>query len=200
MKTTIILARHGETDWNSQGKLQGKSNIPLNKEGEEQAKKLAKRLKEFPITKMYSSELTRAVNTAKTISNTLNLSIEIHKGLNERDYGEFEGMTWDEIRSIVSKDNEIIPNFFRLDPKKGESYRVFHKRIVKHFLEIAKKHPSQTILLVCHGAVINALLRHINNIKDEITQYRLKNTSVTILGILEEKITVELLGDAKHLE
>ena len=198
MKTTVILVRHGITDWNKLKKLQGKSDIPLNPEGIMQAKSVAKRLKkEFPITKIYSSNLLRAIKTGEIIGKELGMEIEKHEGLNERDYGEFEGKTWEELGVEFTKEKRIS---FRLKPKKGEHYPDFQNRVVKHFLEIVKKHTGETILLVCHGGVLNALLRHINSIPyEDISHYSFPNTSVTILHIEKDVITPHLVADIEHL-
>ena len=198
MKTTVILVRHGVTKWNTLHKLQGKSDIPLAKEGIREAELLAKRLSEFPIEKIYTSKLKRAVQTGLIVAQELKLEIEEHEGLNEREYGEYEGKTWEEVGISFTPRKRIS---FYLKPKKGEHYPKFHKRAVKTFNKIIKKHIGQTILVVCHGGVLNALLRHVNNISNEIdTHYSFPNASVTVFEIVENKINPVVVADAEHLE
>lgn len=197
MKTTVIIVRHGKTSWNKLKKLQGKSDIPLSKEGKKEAKLVAKRLSEYPIEKIYTSKLSRAIQTGAIVAEELKLEAEEHEGLNERDYGEFEGKTWDEIGLTFTPDKKIS---FYLKPKKGEHYPQFHKRIVKAFGDIIKKHAGQTILLVCHGGVLNALLRHVNNIShDNPLHYSFPNTSVTVFEVIENKINPVVVADITHL-
>ena len=92
----LIIVRHGVTEWNKEGRLQGKKDIPLSKEGEEQADKLAKRLKDEKIDKIYASPLKRACKTAEIINKYHKLPINIEDGLREISYGIFDGISKEE--------------------------------------------------------------------------------------------------------
>src|SRR5919108_2705992 len=97
--TRIILVRHGETDWNATGRIQGHSDTPLNAVGREQAQRVAQRLASESVRALYSSDLARAFETATIIGQTLGLSVVTSPRLRERQYGAWEGLTSAEIQS-----------------------------------------------------------------------------------------------------
>ncbi len=197
MKTTIFLARHGETAWNKERRIQGNVDIPLSKEGLRQAQLLAKRLQPEPISVIYASALERAIKTAEPLAQQLGLPIIQRAGFNERNYGEYEGKKVDDLLS------EFEGDFLKLvlaTPPQGESIPVLRKRAVKTFDEVRTKHQGETILIVSHGGVLQQLVRHLRNIpEEEITNYSFPNTSVSIFHFEEETIVEQLVGDASHL-
>ena len=93
MKTTFYIFRHGQTDWNINKRLQGKTDIPLNELGLEQASKLADHMKTLPLDMIVSSPLIRAQKTAELVNQHHKLEIEYDLGLRELDFGEAEGLT-----------------------------------------------------------------------------------------------------------
>jgi broad specificity phosphatase PhoE len=94
---TVYLARHGETDWNARGKLQGRTDIPLNDRGLAQARTLAGRLANLGLTAVVTSDLVRARSTGDVVAETLGIAARsIDPGLKERSFGVFEGLTRDE--------------------------------------------------------------------------------------------------------
>ena len=91
--TTLLLVRHGETDWNAEGRLQGHTDTPLNDYGRRQARTLADELAGEPIDAVYSSDLARARETAEIVGGRLGLTVVVDPGLREKNWGSWEGLT-----------------------------------------------------------------------------------------------------------
>jgi broad specificity phosphatase PhoE len=153
--TTILLARHGETDWNSERRWQGHADRPLNDVGREQARKLAETLADRAIDVVYSSDLARAHETALIVADRLGLRVGVDPGLREVDVGDWSGRLLTEIE-------EVDPAGFqrwRQGHKAwngGESYAEMGERVVAAVLRLAARHPGQTVLVVTHGGSIRA--------------------------------------------
>jgi probable phosphoglycerate mutase len=153
--TTILLARHGETDWNSEHRWQGHADRPLNDVGREQARTLADTLADRSIDIVYSSDLARAHETAQIVADRLGLTVEVDAGLREVDVGDWSGRVHSEIE-------EIDPEGFRRWREGGkgwsggESYEEMGTRVVAAVLRLAARHPGQTVLIVSHGGSIRA--------------------------------------------
>jgi broad specificity phosphatase PhoE len=135
--TTLLLVRHGETDWNADGRLQGQTDRPLSDFGRRQAHKLAEELADEPLEAIYSSDLVRARETAEIVEGRLGLPVTIDAGLRERDWGSWEGLT------AVERDRvEFV----------GESTEEHQERILRALRRIAEHHPGAgSVLVVTHG-------------------------------------------------
>jgi probable phosphoglycerate mutase len=153
--TTILLARHGETDWNSERRWQGHADRPLNDIGREQARELAETLADRAIDVIYSSDLVRAHETALIVGTRLRLPVEVDTGLREVDVGDWAGRLLTEIEAVD-------PEGFRRWQQGhkawngGESYEEMGERVVAAVLRLAERHPGQTVLIVSHGGSIRA--------------------------------------------
>ncbi|MEK4868207.1 histidine phosphatase family protein [Niallia sp. FSL W8-1348] len=106
----IYLIRHGETDWNVQGKIQGSKNIKLNSKGIIQAEQLSEKIVDlqYSFSKIYSSPQERAVQTAEILSRTTGINYIIRNGLQEIDLGEWEGRSWSEVQEIYPRGYEQL--------------------------------------------------------------------------------------------
>jgi probable phosphoglycerate mutase len=137
--TTILLARHGETDWNRDLRFQGHADVPLNDAGRAQARELARSLAAEPIGAVYSSDLLRARETAEIVAASLGLRVEVDERLREIDVGSWQGSTRAE-----------------LDGRKwdGETYDDHRARTVAALLRIAERHPGEQVLVVAHGGTL----------------------------------------------
>ncbi len=151
--TTILLARHGETDWNREGRWQGWADPPLNKTGRAQARALADLLRETPFDAVYTSDLRRAFETAEIVAGSHNAPIVSDPGLREIDVGSWSGLTRKELA-------ERFPAGERPD---GESRKEHAERVLAAVERIARKHPSARILLVTHGGTMRALRAHVSD-------------------------------------
>jgi probable phosphoglycerate mutase len=153
--TTILLARHGETDWNNERRWQGHTDRPLNELGREQARRLADSLTDREIEAIYSSDLLRAHQTAQIVAEPLGLTVEVDAGLREVDVGDWSGRVHHEIEGID-------PQGYRRWREGGkgwnggESYEQMGERVVAAVTRIAERHPGGTILVVTHGGSIRA--------------------------------------------
>jgi broad specificity phosphatase PhoE len=153
--TTILLARHGETDWNSERRWQGHSDRPLNDVGRAQARELAESLAERAIDVVYSSDLLRAHETALIVAERLGLAVDVDAGLREVDVGDWSGRVHTEIEGLD-------PDGYRRWQEGGkgwnggESYEEMGARVVAAVLRLAARHPGQTVLVVTHGGSIRA--------------------------------------------
>jgi probable phosphoglycerate mutase len=148
---TLILARHGETDWNRNGIWQGHGDPPLNDLGRMQAAKLAARLSDVEIDVLYSSDLRRAYETAEIVGAAKGLDITASPDLREMDVGSWSGLTSEEIATR-------FPDMVGHD---GESREAFDDRAVSALQRIAKAHDGQLVVVVTHGGVVRALERHL---------------------------------------
>ena len=100
--TTLLLARHGETDWNRELRIQGSSDIELNELGRRQARFLAQELTDVDLDAIYSSDLSRAHATAAAVAATHGLSVKLDPWLRERSFGSWEGLTRDDVAAFPS--------------------------------------------------------------------------------------------------
>ena len=151
----IYLARHGQTDWNVEGRMQGGTDTPLNATGRQQAAALKDHLKEVPFDAVYSSTLSRSRETAEIVRGQVSLTSLA--GLSERRFGKFEG--------LLSNAPDTGPEFQRRrwDPQDtldgGESWVAFTERVRSAIQTIRTKHPSGAILVVGHGGTNRAVLQ-----------------------------------------
>ncbi|MTI94914.1 MAG: histidine phosphatase family protein [Firmicutes bacterium] len=159
--TKMILARHGETDWNSAGRMQGSVDVPLNERGRGQAQQLADLLADKPLKAIYASPLKRAFATAEAVAERREMDVLIREDLQEINVGEWEGLTREEIAAT----NPELWQQWRQDPFKspappeGEHYLDFQKRCIDVLDAIAAEHDeNDLILVVTHGGVLKAVL------------------------------------------
>jgi probable phosphoglycerate mutase len=150
--TTLILARHGETDWNRDGIWQGHGDPPLNDLGRQQAMELAARLADLEIDALYSSDLRRAYETAEIIGQAKGLEITAEPDLREIDVGSWSGLT----------SEEITTQFPEMTHHDGEEREAFDTRAVEVLHRIASAHEGNRVLVVTHGGVVRALQRHLS--------------------------------------
>ncbi|MCL2515887.1 MAG: histidine phosphatase family protein [Microbacteriaceae bacterium] len=154
--TRISLVRHGQTDWNHDGRIQGRSDIPLNETGREQARATGLALAESGrrFDGVYASPLVRAMETAALIAGELDMpGPEPVPGLEERSYGLAEGMTGPEIRERFGDDRSEIPEW--------EDDAALLERVFAALSRLAAHHPGERVLAVAHGGVIGAVARHL---------------------------------------
>jgi broad specificity phosphatase PhoE len=149
--TELYLVRHGETEWNAARRIQGRTDIPLNDTGREQARQAAELLARRRWQGVYTSPLGRAHETARIIADRLGLEgVTDIDALVERDYGEAEGMGFDEIEALY-------PEGVRAPGQ--ETREEVAARVVPALLELAERHPGERLVIVSHGGAIRSVLQ-----------------------------------------
>ena len=200
MITTVLLVRHGQTDWNADGRWQGHSDIPLNDAGRRQAEALASRLSSWPVQAVYSSDLLRAAQTADIVGRILGLEPILEKAWRERKGGIFEGKTADELRKSHP---EALRRFLagEAEPLGGESNPALSERVRLAFEAAVKQHEGEMIAVVSHGGALTALVSHILGLAPERrAPLSLRgNTGLTIIEVAESRPRITLMNDTCHL-
>jgi probable phosphoglycerate mutase len=154
--TTILIARHGESDWNVEGRWQGHADRPLSERGRDQAAALAERLVGKGVEAIYSSDLRRARETAETVGARLGLPVRARRELREVDVGSWSGLT------RAEAEERFPDGFARWQAggagwEDGEVYEDMSDRIVTAVRRIAAEHQGGRVLVVTHGGPIRAL-------------------------------------------
>jgi broad specificity phosphatase PhoE len=153
--TQLCLIRHGQTDWNLEGRYQGQSDVPLNKNGLAQALSLTEKLNGHSFSAIYSSDLTRARQTAENIADHLGLTVQVEPRLREINQGEWEGVLVEEIISRYAEiwsQRTVDPASVR--PPGGETVREVATRVYAALDDIARLFPNRRVLIVSHGLSI----------------------------------------------
>jgi broad specificity phosphatase PhoE len=133
---TLMLVRHGETDWNADGRLQGQTDRPLSEFGRRQARRLAEELADDELEAIYASDLSRARETAEIVGERLGLPVVLDADLREKDWGTWEGLT-----SVERDRVEFV----------GETTEAHQQRVLRALRRIAERHPDGRVLVVTHG-------------------------------------------------
>jgi len=160
----IILARHGQTDWNILLKYQGHRDIDLNETGREQAKVLAKYLSEHerPIEAIYCSDLSRSKETAEIIGEVLGMVPAVDIRFREVHFGAWEGLTYSEASEKYPQElNDWMHKPFGSEIPEGELIEAAAKRSLEGIRDIDSKHKA-TVVIVTHGGLIKILLSYLN--------------------------------------
>ena len=177
----ICLIRHGETDWNIIGKLQGREDIPLNKNGIKQINDVAKYLRHNNWKIIISSPLSRAIMSAKIISKEIgNIKIYEENDFIERDFGKASGMTIEERKANFTNDNwEGI-----------EPMETLKNRTVTALMKYIKKYENNDILIISHGAAINSILAYLSENEIGSGKTVLKNACITLMEKTIDQIKI----------
>lgn len=162
----ICIVRHGETDWNKSGILQGWLDVPINAHGRTQAAEMAQTFAGQGFESVWCSTLVRASETAEIISDALRLAPpRSHAGLKERNFGAIQGIPKNELAELNPTQLEQI---LRRNPAAqfvgGETMDEFAERVLEALTDIAACHPSQKVLVITHGWVLDVVTRHIGGL------------------------------------
>ncbi len=198
----IIIARHGQTKWNEEGRLQGNIDIPVSRIGLNQARMLANHLENVKIDIIYTSRLKRAIRTAQEISKFHQAKMVKTKELNEMSWGILEGMKMQHVKIKYPEIfNKREDDKFNYKLPKGESPLIIKKRLVKFVNKIKRKHKDKAVLVVGHGGINRVLMGILLNWSSQrILRTRLHNTGVTIIKLSKNKARMLLFDSKKHLE
>ena len=196
----IFLVRHGETDWNREGRFQGQMDIPLNRTGLEQARSVAEALKDVPLDRIVASPLSRAFETARTLAVRKGLSVDTEADFREISHGLWEGRTADE----VDKEWAEMLYLWHSHPEAvempgGESLADVHKRTWNAFQRLSER-VEGSIVLVSHDAVLKVLLCAILGCPfGSFWRFQVANGSISLLEHNDNGWCIPLLGEASHL-
>jgi probable phosphoglycerate mutase len=198
----FILVRHGETEWNREGRIQGyHADSPLTATGQTQARRLAERLAAEGVRGLHSSDSGRARQTAAPIAAAAGLEVLYDAALRERNYGVFEGRTYKEIElefpEAYLKFRSRDPDYA---PPGGESGAQFRDRIVAALERLADGTPGRCAVVVTHGGVLGIAYRHVTGVRlDSKRDYSLHNASINRIAYSDGRWSLEAWGDVAHL-
>lgn len=150
--TRVIMLRHGETLWNREGKMQGHADVELSEHGREQAREVAAELAQYAFDAVWSSPLSRAVETARTVASVQGLDVHVDARLGEINMGSWAGKTWAEVTKAHPEWVERLragEDFRRSES--GETAEEMARRGTRALHDIAAQHPDQTVLVATHG-------------------------------------------------
>ncbi|NLS45589.1 MAG: histidine phosphatase family protein [Firmicutes bacterium] len=200
MSVYLYLVRHGITSWNKLGKYQGHCDLPLSEEGRQQAEKCAARLQSSKIAAVYSSDLSRAMDTAYFIAKPHGLSVTSKTEFREIDVGDWEGRSFGEIKhnecfKAWSQDtiNNPIPG--------GESYAQLRDRVIPKVVELIKFHKGSSLCIVSHSGPIKLIICHALGIDPPGRhRFELANAGISAITYTDETfMKVSFLNDTCHL-
>jgi probable phosphoglycerate mutase len=202
LATRVLLVRHGETDWNVLTRLQGHTDIPLNAAGRRQADRLRLALQGEALDAVYSSDLARAWDTARAVSEATDAPLQAEPALRERAFGAFEGLTYEELETRwpepARRWRVRDPDFA---PEGGESLVTFHARCLGAAERLASAHPGGSIALAAHGGVLDSLYRAATRLPlDAPRSWRMANASINRLLYSATGFTLVGWDDDAHLQ
>jgi len=169
----LVLIRHGESQWNLENRFTGWVDVPLTPRGEEEAKTAGQKLRSFHFDEAFTSELTRAIKTLEIVLDVIgqkDLKVEKSQALNERMYGDLQGLNKAEtIEKHGAEQVKIWRRSFDVPPPGGESLKDTAARVIPYYQE--KVWPAlskgNSILIVAHGNSLRALVMHLNQLSRE---------------------------------
>lgn len=199
--TRIFLIRHGETEWNATGRLQGTSNVQLSAVGIHQAKLLAQHAPFHTADAIYSSDLIRARSTAEILAKRFNLKVRVMLELRETSFGDWEGQS---IKTLAEDLNSDFETFFTAPelchPPHGESFVDCQARMLSAIQKIIAENEGKRIIVVSHGAAIRLLLCAILDMPIRkmwsIAQF---NMALNVLRVDDGTFTLEMMNSTLHL-
>ena len=200
--TRILAVRHGQTAWNADSRIQGHIDIALDDVGRWQAGRLAVALADEPLHAVYSSDLSRARQTAAPLAARAGLELRIDAGLRERGFGDFEGLSFAQIEqrwpAQAARWRRREPDF---GPGGGEVLREFRARVVAAVERLARAHRGECIALVTHGGVLDLLYREAARLAlDAPRTWELGNAGINRLLHNGEGLVLVGWGDVGHLD
>lgn len=202
--TRFCLIRHGETTWNTERRLQGHTDTPLNSRGEIQARQMAQALKNANLSFdiLYSSDLQRAVNTANAIEQLFGVQATIESALRERHFGVLQGLSIEQAPIAHPAIWQAhIARELDHDLAGGESILQFAARVEGVIEKLRMLHSGKTILLVSHGGTLDMMYRIAS--KQSLGSERIvsvPNASLNWIVHNDQGWSVERWADTRHLE
>lgn len=172
MSGTLLIVRHGESEWNAKGVWTGTTDVHLTAKGFAEAAELGKAIRDFTIDYAYCSEQIRTLETLEAIldaSGNESVSYERSGAINERDYGDYTGKNkWEVQKAIGQKAFEDLRRGWDVAVPNGETLKKVYERVVPFYLNsvVPRLIRGQTVLLVAHGNSIRSLMKYVESISD----------------------------------
>jgi len=201
MSTCITLIRHGETDWNAEGRLQGHLQVPLNRRGRAQAEALATCLQDTGFDAVYSNDLLRALQTAWTIVRPKGQAVRADERLREWDLGVLAGLGRAQAEQEQPHAARIRREHLVDEPiPGGESLRRRFERVTGAVAEIAVRHRGECVLVVSHGGPLGDCYRRaVGTGIEEPMRIDLRNATINRIRIDGDDWTVKSWARTEHL-
>lgn len=199
----LYITRHGETEWNTQGRMQGWKNSNLTDRGRMNAIALGKALQNVEFKKVYSSSLDRTKVTTELILGGRDVEVVYDDNLKEIHLGELEGLTQEEIKNIYPEfESHFWKNPHEYVPKSGESFYEVKDRVIKALEQIINDNPEGNVMIVTHGVVLKTIHSYFKNLSMERLWDPpfIYDTSLTIVEINDGMAKIIVEGDISHIE
>ena len=202
MTTRLCIVRHGETAWNAEHRVQGQLDVPLNAIGQAQALAASKVLSQEKFDAVYSSDLSRARQTAAPVAHVLSREILLEKDLRERHYGIFERLTYAEVKVRYPED---YARFEARDPeyafRTGERLQDFYDRSIAVISRIAKQHEGQHVLVFTHGGVLDMFYRYATGLAlSAERKFGIPNAGLNRIELTPAGCRIVTWADSAHLD
>ena len=200
--TRIILVRHGETEWNREEHFRGHADVPLNEAGLNQAKRTGERVAaQWRPVAIYSSPLSRAVKTAEAVAWHFSLMVQVHPGLIDIDYGQWQGLTPGEAKERWP---EAINAWYNAPHKAlipgGETLDELRRRAEETVKDLATRHEGDTIALVGHTVINRVIMLSVLGLRnDHFWRLRQDTCAINVFEVDEGVFTIVSLNDTCHL-
>ncbi len=198
----LIIVRHGETEWNRQRRTQGVTDIDLTARGLRQARRLGYRLRSMPVKCVFASPLKRAFDTAKAIADPSRLPVFADDDLKEIRFGDWEGLTFDEIGCSYPDElrvwNENPP--LCTPPGDSETIAQVAARVERFLARIRREYPDGTVVAVSHTVPCKLMVAlSIGLPLQNLHSLRIDNVSMSMIDFYDDKAVLRLFNDTTHL-
>lgn len=196
------LIRHGETDWNLNGRFQGSSDVSLNATGQKQAEALIPRLAEMAFDAIYASDLQRVRETVRAALNGRDESIIFDQRLREMDFGRWEGLTWDEIREQYPQEFAMWSQNRDQNPHGGERISEMAGRVQTFIDDLQEKYQGEKqILIFAHGGTLGIMLCQLFQVDiNKWWQFRFQNCTMNEVLFFKQGFVLNRFNDDQHLQ
>ena len=200
--TRVYLVRHGQTEWNRELRFRGRADIPLNENGHKQASAIADTLKDKGISAIYTSPLRRSIETARPVGVVFHIETTTVQGLIDINYGEWEGLAYDEVRqryATLYREWEERPNLVTFP--NGESLDDVRGRAFSAFTEIVEKNSGKSILIIPHRVINKVLLCALLGLSNAHFWSILQDTAcINVIEYSDRRFVLVKMNDTCHLK
>jgi broad specificity phosphatase PhoE len=199
--TRVYLVRHGQTEWNRELRFRGRADIPLNENGHKQASAIADTLKDKGINAIYTSPLRRSIETARPVAVVFHIETTSVQGLIDINYGEWEGLAYDEVRqryATVYRQWEERPHLVTFP--NGESLDDVRRRAFSAFTEIVEKNRGKSILIIPHRVINKVLLCALLGLSNSyFWRIRQDTGCINVIEYSDRRFVLVTMNDTCHL-